>query len=441
MTKKQKQSDQKSEEFLSWQLASSDYNMPTEFLGGPGTNITENEYYNNKHLLDKNGDKKFYEAIRTNRKNPSKATEAVKQPVVKPEEKLVQKTQQPQEQPTEKRFTVDEAQKAGIEPEPTRQPQRGAKPGLFSFASRNRMAKQSKKVYAKDRASDLLQSHNVQLGADGKTYQLIDRETGAVNKGPLIGLDINAGLFSKNRRQNKLIGRELMMQGLYGGRSTPTNTPTQQPTPQPQTQQGTTQAPTGTKTQSSPSAQSVQLEELPATDNTEVIQKPSPQKADIENPSKIDFSPTNSIDGKTFQGFGNILKTNKLVAMQPKEVNTPPSMQYGTFHGYSVKNEPEEVDSVIKRAIEKENITNPNIRKDIATSYGIDNWDPASNNPKMHNRYKEAAMKWYASKYPDRVVSAEDHTAALAKKRAERKERWAPFMKFMFDPTITNDGS
>lgn len=73
------------------------------------------------------------------------------------------------------------------------------------------MAKK-KKQFARERASELLQRSTMTLGPEGRTYQLHDKDTGELVTDPLVGVDVDAGLFSRNRRQNKLIGKELMRQ-------------------------------------------------------------------------------------------------------------------------------------------------------------------------------------------------------------------------------------
>lgn len=69
-----------------------------------------------------------------------------------------------------------------------------------------------KKQFARERAAKLLEENKLSLGPEGRTYQLHDKETGELLKDTFTGVDVDAGLFSRNRRQNRLIGKELMRQ-------------------------------------------------------------------------------------------------------------------------------------------------------------------------------------------------------------------------------------
>jgi len=62
---------------------------------------------------------------------------------------------------------------------------------------------------AEQRASELLKTSDVKLNREAGTYQLINKATGKTENLPLSGIDVGSGLFAKNRRVNRLIGKSL----------------------------------------------------------------------------------------------------------------------------------------------------------------------------------------------------------------------------------------
>jgi hypothetical protein len=66
-----------------------------------------------------------------------------------------------------------------------------------------------KRLVARNRANELLKTHDVVIGPAGRTYQLKNKETGELYSGDLAGIKLGSGLISKNRRLNKMIGRQL----------------------------------------------------------------------------------------------------------------------------------------------------------------------------------------------------------------------------------------
>ncbi len=65
------------------------------------------------------------------------------------------------------------------------------------------------KQQAEQRGNELLKTSDVKLDRQAGTYQLINKATGKAENLPLSGIDVGSGLFAKNRRVNRLIGKKL----------------------------------------------------------------------------------------------------------------------------------------------------------------------------------------------------------------------------------------
>lgn len=66
-----------------------------------------------------------------------------------------------------------------------------------------------KKEAAKAKAKELQEKYYVDYGDDASTYQLVDKETGKPAAVDIGGLGVDEGLFTKQRRLKKLVGREV----------------------------------------------------------------------------------------------------------------------------------------------------------------------------------------------------------------------------------------
>lgn len=62
---------------------------------------------------------------------------------------------------------------------------------------------------AEQRASELLKTSDVKLNREAGTYQLINKASKQTENLPLSGIDVGSGMFAKNRRMNRLIGKSL----------------------------------------------------------------------------------------------------------------------------------------------------------------------------------------------------------------------------------------
>lgn len=101
---------------------------------------------------------------------------------------------------------------------------------------------------AEQRATELLKTSDVKLDRDAGTYQLINKATKQAENLPLSGIDVGSGLFAKNRRVNRLIGKALTRNSETStGEETPTSVQPTAPTPPKSTEGTTTPTETATK--------------------------------------------------------------------------------------------------------------------------------------------------------------------------------------------------
>jgi len=125
------------------------------------------------------------------------------------------------------------------------------------------------KQQAEQRSNEILKTSNVKLDRQAGTYQLINKATDKAENLPLSGIDVGSGLFAKNRRVNRLIGKNLTRNAEMNtvGQISPENTPVK-----PQEKVDTKPATTGSAestTVAAPSIFGVKFGELPTTNRFE----------------------------------------------------------------------------------------------------------------------------------------------------------------------------
>lgn len=177
---------------------------------------------------------------------------------------------------------------------------------------------------AEQRASELLKTSDVKLNRDAGTYQLINKATGKTENLPLSGIDVGSGLFAKNRRVNRLIGKSLTRDSEM---STVGETPAQVQPSAPTGKQPEVKAATGEQTTTAPAGQSTQPWDATSVKNRFSLGSPS-----TLIPRRLTFAP----DEQFKLGFGAAQKQQETTTQQSTTgpvANTP--SPYSTHDAYN----------------------------------------------------------------------------------------------------------